>query len=426
VTSDPPNSPDGVRALVADSAAALPARDPLARVFFEERADVRTTLTSAGLRETVVIRSRGAAIGGRRSVHLTEPQFLDGGGLDPSETLLKWVPAVVDPIIAAGNEAATGRRHPYWTAKLVSFRQEVWVGSLKREVIHDARRGGRLEIRVRIGDERAPFTTQELVVDTERPLHATDAFVRAFERAEARLSNAQPPKPGVTMAVLAPGVAGVVAHELIGHSLEGDVVARGLSWIRADDFPSAARPLTVIDDPRRGRGAWTIDDEGVAADENCLLDGGRPAGVLLDLASAGVLRRVSTGHGRRSSYLDAVLPRMGCTFISPDSDDPEDVLRETTAGVYIRRLTAGHTDPCSGRASFLVTDSDRIVDGRLAEPLETFVLDLDGRESWPSIDRVGHDLVFDSCVGSCMRDGQPLAVSVGAPTIRIGVARVHS
>jgi hypothetical protein len=25
-----------------------------------------------------------------------------------------------------------------------------------------------------------------------------------------------------------------------------------------------------------------------------------------------------------------------------------------------------------------------------------------------------------------MRDGQPLAVSVGAPTIRIGVARVHS
>jgi predicted Zn-dependent protease len=426
VTSDPPNSPDGVRALVADAARALPADDPLAQVFFEERADTRTTLTSAGLQEAVAIRSRGAAIGGRRSVHLTEPEFMDVRGLERSGTLLEWVPDVGDSIIAAGNEVAKGRRHPYWSAKLVSFHQEVWVGSLGREVIHDARRGGRLEIRVRIGYERAPFTIQELVVDAELPWHATDAFVRAFERAEARESRVQPPKPGETMAVLAPGVAGVVAHELIGHSLEGDVVARGLTWIRADDFPTAARPLTVIDDPRRGRGAWTIDDEGVAAGESCLLDRSRPAGALLDRASAGALGRVSTGHGRRSSYLEAVLPRMGCTFIAPDSDDPEDVLRETPAGVYIRRLTAGHTDPCSGRASFLVTDSDRIVDGRLAEPLETFVLDLDGRESWPSIDRVGHDLVFDSCVGSCMRDGQPLAVSVGAPTIRIGVARVHS
>jgi TldD protein len=117
---------------------------------------------------------------------------------------------------------------------------------------------------------------------------------------------------------------------------------------------------------------------------------------------------------------------MGCTYVEAGSEDPAEVLRETRAGVFIRRMTAGHTDPISGRASFVVGDADRIVDGRLEEPLDVFVLELDGRDSWRSIDRVAHDLAFDTCVGSCMRDGQPLAVSVGAPTIRIGVARVHS
>jgi len=89
-------------------------------------------------------------------------------------------------------------------------------------------------------------------------------------------------------------------------------------------------------------------------------------------------------------------------------------------------MAGGHTDPITGRASFIVSDADRIVDGGLAEPLEPFVIELCGFESWESIDRVAYDLAFDTCIGSCVRDGQPIAVSVGAPTIRIGVVRVRS
>jgi TldD protein len=115
---------------------------------------------------------------------------------------------------------------------------------------------------------------------------------------------------------------------------------------------------------------------------------------------------------------------MGCTWLGPGPDEPSDVLRDTNAGVFIRRMTSGHTDPFSGRASFLVTEADRIVAGRLERPLEPFVMHLDGIEVWGSIDRVCSDVEFDTCVGSCVRDGQPLAVSVGAPTIRVGVIRV--
>jgi TldD protein len=394
------------------------------------------TLASSGLRDVVATRTRGAAIAGRRSVHVTDPEFMDPRRIAPSASFQdigssrraheNWVAGLEAVILEEGTAACGGRRHPFWSAKLVSFHQEVWVGAPERDVAHDIRRGCRVELRVQVGGEGTAHAVEEFVLRPAGPQVVAERFARAFDRAEKRISISSAARPGSTTAIFAPGVAGVVAHELIGHALEGDVVARGLTWIRAADFPTAGTPVTVIDDPRRGRGAWTIDDEGVAARETLLIDHGRPVGMLLDRASARALGTVSTGHGRRSSYLEAVRPRMGCTFIEAGIDDPEDVLRSTRTGVFIRRLAAGHTDPFSGRAAFIVSDADRIVDGRLVEPLDVFVLELDGIESWRSIDRVAHDLAFDTCIGSCVRDGQPLAVSVGAPTIRIGVARVRS
>jgi TldD protein len=115
---------------------------------------------------------------------------------------------------------------------------------------------------------------------------------------------------------------------------------------------------------------------------------------------------------------------MGCTFISTGIDDPDEIERETKSAVVIRRMTAGHADPERGRATFVVTEADLIANGRRVTPLTAFLIEIDGAEALPSIDRVGTDLVFDRCIGSCVREGQPLAVSVGAPTIRIGVINV--
>lgn len=396
-----------------------------AHVFAEDRVDVRLTVASSDVRQSVETRARGAAIVSGSSVHITDPGFMDprrGAG----ESLGLWVSRLESPLIEAATRASAGRRHPFWSAKFVAFHQEVWVGSSKAPAVHDVRRGCRVEIRVQTGAERSAQAVEELVLRSEAAPSFLEPFLRCFDRAEERLASLPVPEPGLTSAVFAPGVAGVVTHELIGHGLEGDVVGRGLSWISPSTFPMARAPVTVIDDPRRGRGSWLIDDEGVGARETTLINQGRAVGMLLDRTWAGALGKSSTGHGRRSSYLEAVRPRMGCTFIAAGVDAPEDVMRTTNRGVFIRRLAGGHTDPRSGRASFIVSDADRIVDGRLAEPLDPFVLELDAVESWASIDRVADDLAFDICVGSCVRDGQPMAVSVGAPTIRIGVVRVHS
>jgi predicted Zn-dependent protease len=115
---------------------------------------------------------------------------------------------------------------------------------------------------------------------------------------------------------------------------------------------------------------------------------------------------------------------MGCTFVATGRWSPEEILSAVDDGVYIRRMEAASVDLSNGRAVFRVTDSDRIVNGQFDAPLQPHLLVVDGRSALAGMDRVADDLAFDTCVGSCVRDGQPLAISVGAPTICTGRTRV--
>jgi hypothetical protein len=58
--------------------------------------------------------------------------------------------------------------------------------------------------------------------------------------------------------------------------------------------------------------------------------------------------------------------------------------------------------------------------------LTPHLLCVDGPRALASMDRIADDLAFDTCIGSCHREGQPMVTSVGAPTFRIGVAAVMS
>ena len=155
-----------------------------------------------------------------------------------------------------------------------------------------------------------------------------------------------------------------------------------------------------------------------------LVRGRRVSGAIHDRRSAGRRGETTNGHARRSSFSHPVLPRMGCTYLAPGSLDPVEVLEDIESGIYVRRLEAASADPASGRATFRVTDADRIVKSRLEATLDPFLIDVSVVDSLPTMDRIANDLAFDSCIGSCVRDGQPLATSVGAPTFRVGLIRV--
>ena len=403
----------------------LPSTDPDAHAFHELREDARVTLGSGGHRRVLTTRSSGGVAAGAVRASTHDPEPMNAGRVDLYFGGLRdQVVALETRILDEAAAASAGRQQTSWSARLVAFHQVIWVGRPGVDVVTDVRKGCRIEVRAHVGRDRDGTAVEDWVPDEGETAHIRAMFDRTFDRAEVRAGSCGIPLAGDTVGVFAPGTAGIAAHELIGHALEGDVACGGRSWILSGGYRCGPSKLGVVDDPRRGRGAWLVDDEGTVARSTHLIDHGEHVGLLLDRSTARVLGRQSTGHGRRATHLDRIQPRMGCTYIEAGADDPSEVLRSTAEGVFIRRLTGGHTDPGSGRATFVVEDADRIEDGKLTQPLDGFVIELAGPRSWMSIDRVANDLAFDTCVGSCVRGGQPLAVSVGAPTIRIGLIKV--
>jgi TldD protein len=336
---------------------------------------------------------------------------------------------LVEDLVSATQKSQPGAEI---RAKWVGFDQRVHVGRLGRGIVADRRGGRRVWLQVDLARRgRAARAVAEAVlasdadaVDAARPLLQRLSEGGAA-RVEARLAAEVLPS-GEWPVVFAPGVGGVLLHETVGHALEADAVLGRVSWLAGD----AGRPfrgprqLVVADDPRRGRAAWRVDDEGEPARATALMREGRAVGWLHDRNTARLSGREPTGHGRRSSFRDAVRPRMGCTFLGAGRGEPAEALEGIEDGVYVRRMEAASTDPRTGRALFRVTDADRIRHGRLAAPLAPHVMLVDARAALSSVDRIANDLAFDVCVGSCVHHGQPLSISVGAPTFRIGPTSV--
>jgi TldD protein len=427
----------------------LAPRGKHAQLFLEDREDVRMELRSDGLHEAVHSRLRGlSARGGpedRFEAALANPSPSDAARLaraardgDAPRQAAKAHEADeeprIDPRIALEHltrlveaaERAAGTARVSVTARWIAFDQRVRVARPGRDVVADARAGHRMSLEVRIagrGTVGRAVGDRVLRLGLVRGLERFVADV--VERAAARQEAHRAPR-GRLPVVFAPGVGGILMHEVVGHALEADTVHRGASALALAVGKVAPKEVRIVDDPRRGRAAWRFDDEGAEARVTTLVRGGECVGLLHDQRSAAVAGVRPTGHGRRSSFQEPVRPRMGCTFLGAGNLDPCDVIEGIARGVYVRRMEAASVDTASGEAAFRVADADLIHRGRLDRPLKPFLLAVITREALSSLDRIASDLAYDTCIGSCMRDGQPLATSVGAPTFRMGLTTVIS
>ena len=339
------------------------------------------------------------------------------------------IPIVIDPgpgvatVTGAIVEAQKRLPEALFRARWVEFDQRIKVGH-EDGLFDDRRSTRRLRVDASLErNDREAAASVECVVQNDNN-YITSLLAEVIERLETRLDTVNP-APGPATVVFAPAIAGIWVHELVGHAAEADVAARGASWLTADARRVHHR-LTVIDDPRRARAAWTVDDEGTPVRPVALIHDGRPKERLHSRWTAKESGSKATGHGRRGSYREPVLPRMGCTFIANGTDDPDEILRNVHEGIYVRRMESAHTNPATGRAVFRVTDADRIECGKLTAPLKPHLLETVAGKALAAIEGIGNDLAFDRCIGSCHRQGQPLSTSVGAPTICTRLMTVRS
>lgn len=306
--------------------------------------------------------------------------------------------------------------------------QHVLCGPLETPV-RERRRHAVLEVRVRVeqGGRAASLLREAAFSDTE-------ALVAGLPMLEARIPEyltlararceARPAPREVLTVVLPPGAdAGVLFHEVCGHPLEGDVVARGASYLASRlGQPVGSEWLSVVDDPLRGPGTagYQVDDEGVTARKALLVNRGRVEEPLLDGASARRLGREPNGHARRVSWRHHALPRMSHTAVEPHAGHFEDIVGEVGRGLLVRGLSPRHVNLMTGEFSFHVDEAREIRDGQVGAFIGPALLRGDGLRVLAGIDAVGADRAeFFGLKGCGKLDHGALPVSFGNPTLRI-------
>ncbi len=244
---------------------------------------------------------------------------------------------------------------------------------------------------------------------------AAAAACRAVRMLEAR------PAPAGRMPVVMAGEAGgTMVHEACGHGLEADLVQKGLSvYAGKEGQQVAAASVTVIDDatmPDR-YGSYAFDDEGVPSRKVTLIEGGILKDFLYDRLSAMRADRDSNGHGRRESYQDKPIPRMGNTYIAPGRDDPDKIIKQAGHGLLVKKMGGGQVNTTTGDFVFDVAEGYIIEDGEIGSMVRGATLTGNGPEVLGNIEMVGSDIGFT--IGTCGKDGQGVPVSDAQPTIWI-------
>jgi TldD protein len=241
------------------------------------------------------------------------------------------------------------------------------------------------------------------------------------------LFEARPMAAGETPCVLAPGSAGILLHEAVGHGLEADFNRRDISTYAGRlGRRAAGEQVTVVDDGAipHAHGAVNFDDEGGDSQRTVLVEKGVLKSYLHDRLSAAWYQTSSTGSGRRQSFEYAPMPRMRATFMEPGPHKPGEVLAQVKKGLYAEQLTNGQVNIGAGDFSFYVKSGWAIENGRLAYPVKDVNLIGNGPRVLERITMVADDLALAESGFMCGKMGQNVSVSQGLPTTLVSAINV--
>jgi len=231
-----------------------------------------------------------------------------------------------------------------------------------------------------------------------------------------------PLSAGLMPVVLGSGWPGVLLHEAVGHGLEGDFNRKGVSNFSQKMGKLIASPLcTVIDNGtiKDKRGSLNIDDEGTETKKNILIENGKLVGYMLDKHNAFLMKKKSTGNGRRESYAHIPMPRMTNTYMLPGNYELQEMISSIQKGIFAVNFNGGEVDITSGKFVFVMSEAYLIEKGKVTKPLKGATLIGDGPSIMKKISMVGNDLSFDLGIGICGKNGQNIPVGVGQPSLKI-------
>ena len=257
----------------------------------------------------------------------------------------------------------------------------------------------------------------ELLTPDNLNLLATEAVKRTVD-----LFDAVKPAAGEMEVVLAPGSAGILLHEAIGHGMEADFNRKATSIFCDKIGKEVAAPfVSIVDDGTlpNVRGTLNVDDEGNGTERTYMVANGMLTSYLHDRISAQFYKVAPTGNGRRESFRFMPQPRMRNTFMLAGPHSPEEIIRSVRRGLYADGFTNGEVNIGPGDFSFYVKAGRLIENGALTKPVKDVNVIGNGPQVLRDIVMVGDDAKMAEGGWTCGKGGQGVPVSMGLPTVKV-------
>ncbi|WP_235282980.1 TldD/PmbA family protein [Methanosarcina sp. 1.H.T.1A.1] len=236
------------------------------------------------------------------------------------------------------------------------------------------------------------------------------------------LLKAKTPKGGEMPVVLDQELAGVFAHEAVGHASEADLVLEGDSILENRIGEQIASPLiTMIDDPTLHEfGYYPFDAEGSESKRTEIIRDGVFNSYLHSRETAAKLGG-TPGNCRAQGYSMPVV-RMSNTFIDNGDSKFEEMLEDVRDGMYLVGSRGGQVNTGEGIFQFNAEKGYLIKNGELSGLLRDVSLSGNTLEILKHVTHVGNDLKMTA--GRCGKSGQLVPVSDGSPHIAISKALI--
>jgi TldD protein len=240
-----------------------------------------------------------------------------------------------------------------------------------------------------------------------------------YEHLQAK-RHAVPARGGEQTVVLAPCLAGMLAHEAMGHPCEADLVLGGSVTGNLVGQQIASDKITMIDFANTYEGEELMipvyaDDEGTKAQDAVLIEDGILKQFMTSRETAAKLDIPSTGNARAYTFNDEPLVRMRNTAILPGKDKLDDMIAGVEDGYYLVKTGNGQADSTT-EFMFGIDLAYEIKDGKLGSAIKDTTVSGTAINMLKTVDAVSDDMFWE-CSGYCGKK-QPMVVSMGGPALR--------
>jgi len=228
---------------------------------------------------------------------------------------------------------------------------------------------------------------------------------------------------GEKQCILNGELAGMLAHEAVGHTVEADLVLAGsvAKTMLGKDVASPLVSLTDFAHTAFGEQAPLpvyLDDEGVVAKDAPIIKDGILVGYMNNRETAMHFGMEPCGNARAFAYSDEPLIRMRNTAIHPGDSSVEDMIASVEDGYYLVSTNNGQADT-TGEFMFGINMGYEIKKGKLGKAILDTTISGVAFEMLKTVDMVGNDMHWVSS-GMCGKK-QPMPVGMGGPSLRCRV-----